>query len=252
MSNIKIKDINIHYNKAGNNKQEVILLHGWGQNTEMMIHIQNHLSNFFTVYNIDLPGFGESELMPYAYSPDDFVELIHEFVLVNNIKNPILIGHSFGGHISTRYAAKYDVYKMVLTGSAGLKPKRDISYYIRVYTYKLGKKIFNISFLNKYKDKFMKNKGSTDYQNTSGVLRETFVKVVNSYIDNILDKIECEVLLVYGSNDDATPLWMGKYLESHIKNAGLAVFEGCDHYAYYTQANRFNNVLDAFFKEDIC
>ena len=252
MSNIKIKDINIHYNKAGNNKQEVILLHGWGQNTEMMIHIQNHLSKFFTVYNIDLPGFGESELMPYAYSPDDFVEIIHEFVLVNNINNPILIGHSFGGHISTRYAAKYDVYKMVLTGSAGLKPKRGLDYYFKIYTYKLGKQLFKIKFLNKYKNKFNVIQGSSDYQNTSGVLRETFVKVVNSYIDNILDKIDCEVLLVYGSEDDATPLWMGKYLESHLKNAGLAIFEGCDHYAYYVQANRFNNVLDAFFREDIC
>ena len=35
-----------------------------------------------------------------------------------------------------------------------------------------------------------------------------------------------------------------------MADAGLAVFEGDDHWAYWHQAARFNTVLDIFLKED--
>ena len=35
-----------------------------------------------------------------------------------------------------------------------------------------------------------------------------------------------------------------------MKNAGLAIFEGDDHFAYFNQSARFNRCLDVFLKED--
>ena len=58
MSNIRIDGINIHYEKYGDSGRDVILLHGWGQNTKMMEYIGLFLAKHFTVYNIDFPGFG--------------------------------------------------------------------------------------------------------------------------------------------------------------------------------------------------
>lgn len=252
MSYSEISGVKSYYQTKGQGKHTVILLHGWGQNTEMMIHIENHLAQNFEIYNLDFPGFGQSDTMALAWNPDDYVLWLRGFIETMEINKPIIIGHSFGGNIAMRYASKYDVYKLVLTGSAGLKPKRGMDYYAKVYSYKMGKKIMSLPGLNKYKDSFNKNKGSVDYQNASGVMKETFVKIVNSSVNDLLSDIKCSTLLVYGDQDDATPLWMGKYLEEHLPNAGLVVFEGQDHYAYYVQKDRFNLVLDAFFKEDIC
>ena len=251
MSYIDIKKIKTHYTVMGEKGRDVVLLPGWQQNTEMMQYIQDFLSIHFRVYSLDWPGFGKSEMMEEAYSTDDYTEFLKEFIEKAGIVNPILIGHSFGCRIAIRYNAYGNqVYKMVLTGAAGLKPKRGLDYYARVYSYKAGKKIFSLPGMNKYKDRIVKKAGSEDYRNASGVMRQTFVKVVNEDVEPLLGKVTAETLLVFGDQDDATPLWMGKVMEEKIPNAGLAVFAGQGHYAYFYEHDRFNAVLEAFLKED--
>ena len=148
------------------------------------------------------------------------------------------------------YANRYPVHKMVLTGAAGIRPKRSFDYNMRVYTYKLGKKLLSINGLEQYREKFMKNAGSEDYKNTSGVMRQSFVKIVNEDLRPLLKDIKTPTLLVWGEKDEAVPLETGRQMEKEMKNAVLVVFEGDDHFAYFHQADRFNRVLDAFLKED--
>ena len=57
---IKIKDIDVNYIQYGKGK-DIILLHGWGQNIEMMKPIGDNLANNYRITIIDFPGFGESE-----------------------------------------------------------------------------------------------------------------------------------------------------------------------------------------------
>lgn len=246
MSNIEIYGLNIHYEKSGILGKNVLLLHGWGQNTQMMAYIENFLSKHFVVYNIDFPGFGQSSEPDVAWDCDDYTSFLHEFCVLNNIDNPIIIGHSFGCRIALRYAYKYGAYKMVLTGAAGLKNKHNFIWYIKTYSYKLAKKILPKDIVNKYAEKV----GSNDYKNTSGVMRQTFVKVVNSDVKPILKDIKSETLLVFGEYDDQTPVDMGKTMEKLMPNATLVVFEKDDHFAYFNQADRFNRVLDAFLRSD--
>lgn len=251
MSSIKIDGININYQKSGKKGKPVLLLHGWGQNMEMMAFIANHLKKNFVVYNFDLPGFGKSDEPSRAYSNDDYVDLLYEFAKKKKIENPIIIAHSFGCRLAVRYAYRYPVHKMVLTGAAGIRDRHGLGYYFRVYTYKLGKKILSLKPFEKYKEKFMKNAGSEDYRNTTGIMRETFLKVVNDDIKDLLPDIDVETLLVFGENDDATPVSKGKMMEKLMPNAALVIFENDGHYAYFNQASRFNMVLDAFLRSDM-
>ena len=80
MPEINIKDVKLNYAIKGDKGRSVILLHGWGQNMEMMDYIATFLAKHFVVYNMDLPGFGQSEEPKYAWSLDDYVEFLHEFV----------------------------------------------------------------------------------------------------------------------------------------------------------------------------
>lgn len=250
MSVIKIDGINLNYQKSGKKGKSVLLLHGWGQNMQMMSFIADFLKSHFIVYNFDLPGFGQSDEPTRAYSVEDYADLLYEFVTKKKIDNPIIIGHSFGCRIAIRYAYKHPVHKMVLTGAAGIKDKRGIDYYFRVYTYKLGKKILSLKPFEKYKEKFMKNAGSEDYRNTSGIMRQTFLKVVNDDVKDILPEINVETLLVFGENDEATPVSKGKMMEKLMPDAALVIFENDDHYAYINEAQRFNMVVDAFLRSD--
>lgn len=250
MSEILIDGIKCHYIKYGDKGRQVILLHGWRQNTTMMDYIGRFLADHFIVYNLDFPGFGESDEPPYAFGVEDYTEFLRHFSESLKIEDPILIGHSFGCRVACRYAFKYPVHRMVLTGAAGIRDKRGLDYYAKVYSYKAAKNVLRHSpFKNKLAE-LQKRSGSDDYRNASGVMRDTFVKVVNDDITDILKDIQPETLLVFGENDTATPPEKGKMMEKMMPNATLVIFEGDDHYAYFHQADRFNAVLDAFLKRD--
>ena len=250
MSYTVIDNIKVYYEKKGDHGKVVVLLHGWGQNTQMMDYIAEFLKAHFVVYNLDFPGFGQSEEPQRPYSVEDYCELVRTFLLENNVENPILIGHSFGCRVALHYASQYPVNKMVLTGAAGVRDKRGAKYYLKTYTYKLGKKVMSLPFLESYKKKWQDSHGSEDYRNASGVMRQTLVKVVNDDVSPFLKDIKAETLLVFGQNDEATPVSKGEFMAKEMPDATLVIFENDDHFAYFHQADRFNRVLDAFLRRD--
>ncbi|MBO7676418.1 MAG: alpha/beta hydrolase [Erysipelotrichaceae bacterium] len=225
-------------------------MHGWGQNKQMMSFIAEFLSAHFVVYNFDMPGFGGSDDPDEPWGSYEYSEFIHKFCEKKKIEDPIIIAHSFGCRVGIQYAYKYKVHKMCFTGAAGIRDDRGVDYYLKVYSYKLGKKILSLKPLEKYKEKFTKNAGSEDYKNSSGIMRSTFVKIVNEDLKPLLKDIDAETLLVFGEKDDVTPVSKGKMMEELMPNAALVVFEDDDHFAYFHQAQRFNMVLDAFLRSD--
>ena len=112
------------------------------------------------------------------------------------------------------------------------------------------KQIFKLPFLVKYQEPLRKLFGSEDYKAISGVLRASFVKIVNEDLTPYLKHIEVPTLLIWGDQDDATPLWMGKKMEKEIKDAGLVIFENDGHYAYWNQLSRFHAIVSVFLEED--
>lgn len=239
---IEINGLPLHYFQAGSG-YPVLLLHGWGVDSSTFCHVENHLADSFTTYSLDMPGFGETPPPKEAWSIYDYADLVETFLATQALDAPILIGHSFGGRISIILGSRGLAKKIVLADSAGILPHRGLDYYAKVYSYKLGRKLLGEGWAEKRRQKT----GSADYQAASGVMRQTFVKVVNEDLQPLLAKIQAPTLLVWGSEDTATPLRDAKIMEQQIADCGLVVFEGCGHYAFLEQAVRFNLILDAFF-----
>ncbi|MFV0498691.1 MAG: alpha/beta fold hydrolase [Bacilli bacterium] len=142
--------------------------------------------------------------------------------------NPILIGHSFGCRVAICYNLIADVDKMIFTGAAGIKPKRNLDYYIRLYSYKIFKKIKKLPIICKYN--FNIQAGSEDYKNASPIMKKTLVKTVNEDLTKHLDKIKCSVLMIWGKEDEATPLSDGYKMVEKISDSALIEISGT-HYA---------------------
>lgn len=251
---IELTDVRLNYTVSGEG-QNIILLHGWGANIGAFKPVHDNYSQHFKVYSIDFPGFGESTEPPAPWGVEDYTDLLHEFITKLDIKNPILVGHSFGGRVSIYYATKYgNIKKIILVDSAGIKPKRSLSYYVKVYSYKTVKNIFKLPGLNRYSDEilaaFKKRTGSTDYRNVSGVMQQTLVKVVNEDLQHLMPKINVPTLLVWGENDDATPVSDGEQMEKLIPNAGLVVLKNAGHYAYLDQLHQFLVITNKFLEDD--
>ena len=101
-----IKNVDVNFIEYGDGDKTVVLLHGWGQNIEMMRPVGDRLSGNKIII-VDLPGYGLSSEPDYVWTVYDYVECIKELLDSLDISNPILIGHSFGGKISLAYALKY-------------------------------------------------------------------------------------------------------------------------------------------------
>lgn len=238
------KNTNINYIRYGNiNSQTVVLLHGWGQNIEMMKPVGDNLTDYDVII-IDFPGHGKSEEPKEIWDLIDFTNMIHELLKSLNIDNPILIGHSFGGKISLLYASMYQTKKLILFGSPFKVKKNPNSLKIKTL-----KKLKQIPGLNKLAETMKKHIGSTDYRNASPMMRNILVKHVNTDITEDVKKIKCPTIIIWGTNDIAVPIEDAYELETLIKDSAVIPYEGCTHYAYLERINQTVSIIRNFIKE---
>lgn len=248
---ININGLNVNYTVTGEG-DDLILLHGWGCSLDIFKAIQQHLSSFFKVYSIDFPGFGKSEEPREVWGVQEYTLMVEQFVKKLEIQNPILLGHSFGGRISIIYSSRNEVNKVILVDSAGIKPKRKLKYYLKVYSFKCVKKLLPL-FLNKKKaeeiiSNYRGKSGSSDYNSASEQMKKILVKTVNEDLKCYMPKITAPVLLIWGEKDTATPVGDAKIMEKLIKNSGLVVFKGAGHYSFLERPYEFKAVLNSFLK----
>lgn len=236
---IKINDVNVNYIQYGEGK-DVLLLHGWGQNIEMMKPIGDSLSNKCRITILDFPGFGESDELGVAWTIDDYSNMLEKFVKALKIKKPIVMGHSFGGRVAIRYSAHNAIEKLVLFGSPCIRTKKEQPLSVKIL--KGIKKLPGMNQIGEYMKNFI---GSRDYKAASPVMRQTLVNVVNEDLSMYAKDIEEPTLLIWGEDDDEAPVDEAKLLEGIMVDAALIVLPGT-HYAYLENLPRVISILDNF------
>ena len=251
---INIRGTQLFYTVEGEG-MPVILMHGWGCNHSTLKSIEAQLTPGFKVYNVDFPVFGGSNEPSAVWGVEEYTSLIEEFARQEHIESPILLGHSFGGRVGILFASRNKVHKLILVDAAGVKPRRSLRYYYKVYSYKaikhallffLGKKRGETA-LNSYRAKV----GSSYYSNASPMMRAILSKVVNEDLKSVMPKIACPTLLIWGANDTATPLADAKIMEKLIPDAGLVSFDGVGHYSFLENPYQFAAVLKSFLSKDM-
>lgn len=240
-----IKDVDINYVDYGTKSNPIVLLHGWGQNIEMMQGLGNQFINTNRIIIVDLPGYGKSEEPKEVWTVDDYVLFLKELLDKLHVDNPIIIGHSFGGKIGLLYATKYNVKKLICLASPYKKNVKKLS--LKTKLLKTAKKI---PVLNKLEGFAKRHIGSTDYKNASDMMRKILVETVNYDISDQLYKIKCPTLLIWGTMDQAVSINDAYELEKLIDNCGLVTYEGCSHYAYLERFDQTVRVLKSFIGDD--
>lgn len=253
---IVIDGVKICYEDSGNPAgKAVVLLHGWGCNHSTVRSIAACLEDGMRVLSLDLPGHGNSSEPKEVWGTSDFAALVGKFIEALHLENPSLIGHSFGGRTSISYASNHKVHKIVLVGSAGVKPRRSLNYYYKVYSYKALKKLAKLFFGEekgkKLIEKSLRKRGSSDYQSSTPMMRAVMSKCVNEDLKKEMPRIQAPTLLIWGENDTATPLSDAKTMEKLIPDAGLVSFPNCGHYSFLDNAPGFRAVIREFFKQEL-
>ncbi|MEO8610332.1 MAG: alpha/beta hydrolase [Chloroflexota bacterium] len=254
ISTIEIDSIKIVQKIAGEGLP-VLLLHGWGANISLVWPLAERLVTLgYKVYVLDLPGFGDSENPPAAWSVHDYVNFVLAYLDYYQLDKIYLFGHSFGGRLSLVLGAEHPerIIKMALADSAGVREKPSSSGQMRLKTFrfvqnslrKIGMSGQADNLREWYTDKY----GSADYKAAKGIMRETFVKVVNEDLLPFAARVKPSTLLFWGDQDADTPLSQGQLLEKTIPDAGLVVWEGAGHYSYLERLADTARVMDHFFR----
>lgn len=236
---IKVKGVVVNYIQYGEGK-DILLLHGWGQNIEMMKLLGDNFSDRFRITILDFPGFGESEEPSVPWTIKDYSLLIEEFVSNLDIKKPIVIGHSFGGRVAIRYASNNPIEKLVLFGSPCIRFQEDLPLSV-----KLLKKLKTLPGMDTIGEKMKSYIGSRDYKAASPVMRKTLVEVVNEDLSKFAREIEEPTLLIWGDQDTEAPVEEAKELEKIMYDAALIVLPG-SHYAYIENLAHVVAILNNF------
>lgn len=235
-----IRNIDVNYIQYGSEKgKNIVLLHGWGQNIEMMMPLGDNLPEYHITI-IDFPGFGESSEPDKSLTIYDYVEILEELLESLNIRKPIMMGHSFGGRVAIVYASRNSIEKLVLFGAPCVRHERKS---LKESVLKGVKKLPGMNKIGEYAKKYI---GSTDYRNASPIMRETLVNVINEDLSKYAKKIQSPTLLIWGTNDTEAPIEEARELEALLVDGGLVELDGLSHYAYLEALPQVINILNKF------
>ena len=240
---MNIDGLDINYLDFGNKKGDaIVLLHGWGQNIEMMRMLGEPFKENYRIIVIDFPGFGKSSEPKKVMDVGDYTSIVEKLLKNLKIENPILVGHSFGGRVSVKFASRNKVKKVILLSPAlrghdkkGLKTK----------VLKFLKTVPGIKNLEGWAKDHI---GSRDYKAASPIMKQVLVKTVNEDMSLDAKKIKVPTILIYGDMDSEVPEEDTKEYEKLIEDCGLILYEGCSHYAYLEKLNQTISIIGNFIK----
>lgn len=254
--NINIDGYNVCYKITGSGEETVIMLQGWGTDLGVYDSVADSINEKYRVVQFDFPGFGGSDEPREPWNVDAYADFFCKFVKALDIRKATLIGHSYGGRVIIKLAAReklpFDIKDIVLIDSAGVMPKRSFSQKMKIKRYKILKKVLNAKFVYllfpELIDDWRSRQGSADYRNATPMMRQCLVMAVNEDLTHLLSKIKQDTLLIWGDKDTATPITDAKIMEQQIPNSGLVVLKGAGHFSFLEQPVIFRNVMKSYFK----
>lgn len=224
---------------SNDKKHTLLMLHGWGCDKNVFKDYIRDLNNNFNVIAFDLYGFGQSVSPEPFFDTYEYALQVYLYLKDKGIKEISILGHSFGGRLALILSTCFElkVNKLVLTGSAGLKPKRGIVYYYKIYKYKLLKKLCS---------KSAKLSGSKDYNNANNILKKVLVKVVNQDLTYLLGFVKSNTLLVWGRKDKDTPYYVFKKFKKNIEKVKYYLISNAAHYCLFSHMYLCKNKVREF------
>jgi pimeloyl-ACP methyl ester carboxylesterase len=228
----------------------VLVLHGWNASIDAVGSIVAGLGDDLELVALDFPGMGQSDPPPVGWSVSDYADLVLALLDRLGLARVSLLAHSFGGRVSIVLAQTRPerIARVVITGGAGLKPKRKPSYYSKVAVAKAGRVVGAVGGTpgKELQDRMRRRIASTDWLEASDAMRDTFRLVIGEDLAPRLPEITRPTLLIWGEDDEDAPLWMGQEMERQIPGSALITLPGAGHFAYAEKAGEFNVIASHF------
>ncbi|HEY4964306.1 MAG TPA: alpha/beta hydrolase [Candidatus Saccharimonadales bacterium] len=242
----------INYQKEGSGKT-LLLLHGWNDNSIGLADLRKSLAKDYCVITPDLPGFGASDAPKKDWGLEDYAQFIKKFVAkVGSGTLYAGIGHSNGAAILIKSVSEGLITpeKLILLGAAGIRQTQKGKMTTIKLTTKAGKIILS-PLPRKYKQKIRRRLYSQIGSDllVAEHLTGTFKKIVSEDLQSQAKKIDIPTLLMYGEEDNQTPVVYGELYHQLINGSTLEVITDAGHFVHLDKPKVVVNLIIGYLKQ---
>jgi pimeloyl-ACP methyl ester carboxylesterase len=263
MSDLKFTKVNnLHIRYLDRNKRgtPLLLLHGLGGSIESWTNNIRSLSTNFRIIALDLPGFGLSDKPKMSYSINFYVSFLEKFIKRIKLNHFFIIGSSLGGHIAIEFTIRNrkNVDKLILISPAGSLPKtfkgtKELREYVRIVR---AKSSMDVSRILRSIDDSMVSRSYADaiYKRLSlpgakqGFISALRGSAMAPRYNNKLERIDTDMLLIWGREDRMIPLRFIRPFVEHSKSR-IIILEKCGHRPHVENPKLFNKIVKDFLIE---
>ncbi|WP_294284914.1 alpha/beta hydrolase [uncultured Chryseobacterium sp.] len=206
----------LNFERKGNGKEILILLHGFMENLSIWSDLEAHLSKDFSLVKIDLPGHGQSEIIAEVQTMKLMAEEVKKVLDNQNLNKVHLLGHSMGGYVSLAFAEKYPEALKSLTlffstyfpDDAEKKEQRIKSYRIIKDAFAHYARAGIPNLFNPNERDILEGKIETALEvalstNNLGALASVKGMVERTDKKHILENLDAKILVLAGKHDNA-------------------------------------------------
>lgn len=242
-----VQGLAVEYEDRGTGKV-VVMLHGWGNTLHTFDSLAGTLSG--RIVRLDLPGFGESETPKTAWTLDDYVRFVKSFTGKMDIKPDILVGHSLGGRILLKGVSTgaLSARKIILIASAGVAERNTARNFFLGLLAKTGRIVTSVPPFNLLQGRLRRYLYKTiggDYA-AAGALRGTFLNIVTEDLSEAAKGIAVPALIIWGGDDDTTPVREGERLNQLIAGSTFRVIGGAGHFVHKEKPDEVSAIMRQF------
>ena len=235
---VRVSGYGIRYEVAGEGGDPVVLVHGLSGSTRWWAPNVPALARRHRVYLVDLPGFGAMRRERRRFALAEAAAWLHGWMEAVGLEKPHLVGHSMGGYISIRFAARWPeaVRRLVLVAPAVLPEGGAM----------LGYLLPLLGAARHARPSFLPVLAWDALRTGPATLLRASRDLLAGGAREDLQSISSPTLLVWGENDTLIPPAIGDLLRAEIPDSRLLVLKGAAHVPMFDRPEDFDAALLAF------
>ena len=261
---VDVDGVHVRYRETGTGPA-VVLIHGFSASSDSWLPVIPRVAAGHRVIAIDLKGFGWTSRPEGDYSPAAQAKLAWAVLDKLGVKDVAIVGHSWGSSVALEMAvAQSDRVRRVALYDAYVYDDQVPSFF-RWAQGPLGDTLFGLYYTERMEDRV-----PLAYHDERWVTQAR-VERVEADLDRpgtnaaalaaarghhfgelhvALKAFTKPVLLLWGENDEVTPLRFGHRLANELADATLIVYPRCGHIPMVEAHNPSTRDLVAFLAKD--
>ncbi|MEO8700617.1 MAG: alpha/beta fold hydrolase [Kofleriaceae bacterium] len=241
---VEVDGVHVRYREAGSGPA-VVLVHGYSASSDSWLPVIPALAASHRVIAVDLKGFGWSSRPDGDYSPAAQAQLVWAVLDRLRVTDVAIVGHSWGSSVALAMAvAKPQRVRRVALYSAYVYDDQVPSFFRWAEKSGLGELLFGLYYRERIEDRAAlayyderwvtqarveKLEADMARPGTVAAALATARRHQFGQLHDQLHGFDKPVLLLWGDNDQVTPVRFGQRLVGELAHADLKTYPRCGH-----------------------